>query len=93
MVGLAYVSLGPEMSGQLLEVLTIANALESLIADTLVCGRTEGMRDLVRGAIERRFGPPPTALDRRIAAADERALSGMLDRLAVASRSEELLDD
>ena len=93
MVGLAYNYLGPEMRGQLLEVLTMANALENLIADTLVRGRTEGMRDLVRGAIERRFGPPPAALDRRIAAAAERALSGMLDRLAVANRAEDLLDD
>ena len=97
-VGLAYNYLGPEMSGQLLEVLTMANELENLIADTLVRGRTEGraewlvegrhegMPDLVRRAIERRFGPPPVALERRIAAADEPALAG-------ASRPEELLGD
>ena len=93
MIGLAYNYLGPEMSEQLLEVLTMANALENLIADTLVRGRTEGMRDLVRGAVERRFGPPSAALERRIAGADEPTLSGILDRLAAASRSEELLGD
>ena len=32
----------PEFAGQLLEVLTMANALENLIADTLVRGRVEG---------------------------------------------------
>ena len=97
MIGLAYNYLGPEMSEQLLEVLTMANALENLIADTLVRGRTEGrtegMRDLVRGVVERHFGPPSAALERRIAGADERTLAGILDRLAAASRAEDLLGD
>ena len=101
MVGLAYNYIGPEMREQLLEVLTMANALENLIADTLVRGRnegkaegrTEGMRDLVRGAIDRRFGPPSATLERRIGAADERTLAAMLDRLPGASRSDDLLGD
>jgi len=42
MVGLAYNYVEPGFAGQLLEVLTMANALESLIADTLVRGRVEG---------------------------------------------------
>ena len=42
MVGLAYNYVEPEFAGQLLEVLTMANALENLIADTLVRGRVEG---------------------------------------------------
>ena len=91
MIGLAYNYFGPEMSEQLLEVLTMANALENLIADTLVRGRTEGMRDLVRGVIERRFGLPSPALERRIEGADERTLAGILDRLASAGRPEDLL--
>ena len=109
MVGLAYNYLGPEMSGQLLEVLQMANALENLIADTLVRGRsesraegsnegraegrTEGMRDLVRGAIDRRFGPPSAALKRRIGTSDECALAAMLDCLPGASRPDDLLGD
>ena len=105
MVGLAYNYLGPEMSEQLLEVLTMANALENLIADTLVRGRnegrnegkaewrTEGMRDLVRGAIDRRFGQLSAALERQIAAADEPALAGLLDRLPGATSADDLLDD
>ena len=45
MVGLAYNYVEPEFAGQLLEVLTMANALESLIADTLVRGRAEGIAE------------------------------------------------
>ena len=42
MVGLAYNYLEPEFTDQLLGVLQMANALENLIADTLVRGREEG---------------------------------------------------
>ena len=57
-----------------------------MIADTLMRGRAEGMRE----AIAQHFGPPSAALERRIAA-DERALSDLLDRLTGADGPSDLL--
>jgi hypothetical protein len=50
------------------------------------------MRDLVRDAIAQCFGPPSVALQQRIAA-DERALSDLLDRLTGADGPSDLLAD
>lgn len=45
----------------------LAQALEKLIEDTLVRAEMEGMRTLLRRAIERRFGSVPPALEELLA--------------------------
>jgi len=61
MVGLAYNYVEPGFAGLLLEVLTMANSLESLIADTLVRGRAEGKAEGIAEGIA--VGRQATILD------------------------------
>jgi len=83
MVGLAYNYVESEFTEQLLEVLQMANALENLIADTLVQGRTEGKaegiaegiaegmasgrREAILGVLSARLGPLPDGLRAELA--------------------------
>ena len=53
-------------------------------------GRSEGKRATLRHQVQARFGALPPALDEPIAAGDEAALDGMIDRVILVGRVEDL---
>ena len=102
MVGLAYNYVEPEFSEQLLGVLQMANALENLIADTLVRGRVEGKaegiaeglasgrREAILGVLAARLGRVPSGLRADLApVADGPTLERLLIAASTAASLEE----
>jgi hypothetical protein len=99
-VGLAYHYLDEGTASALLEGLKMVNKLEEMIADGIALGRHEGIelgrhegielarREAIRTVVRARFGAVPTALETRIATADDVALADILTRAAQAATVE-----
>jgi len=94
LIGLTYHYVDEDLVKAILEDLSMANPLQTLIAEreaeAEARGEARGERLALRKVLQARFGSLPEPVERRIAAADARELESLLDAAAIAESLDEL---
>jgi hypothetical protein len=90
LLGLAYHYINEDVVQAILEELSMANPLQTLIDEREARGETRGKREALRTFLQGRFGTLPEAVEQRIAAADVDQLDVLLGRAAIVASPDEL---
>lgn len=83
LLGLAYHYVDEEIVKAILEELSMANPLQTLIDEREAQAEIKGKREALRTFLRMRFGPLPEAVEQRIAAATTEQIETLVSRAAV----------
>jgi hypothetical protein len=74
----------------ILEELSMANPLQTLIDERMAEAESKGKREALRTVLQARFGALPAAVEQRITAADADQLDALIGRAATIDSPDEL---
>jgi hypothetical protein len=87
---LAYHYVDEDVVQAILEELSMANPLQTLIDERMAEAESKGKREMLRIVLRSRFGALPEAVEQRIAAADADQLDALASRAAIVASPDEL---
>jgi hypothetical protein len=90
LLGLAYHYVDEDVVQAILEELSMANPLQTLIDERMAQAESKGKREALRTVLQARFGSLPEAVEQRIAAADADQLDALIGRAAIVASPDEL---